>query len=145
MRKFFDENIEKIKLWKHKTIEKSISFLNINKNIINKYIFIFILSVAAIFLMWSCCVIYDMNKAGFQDITENYLYVPDLTGLHESDAIGQLKQDGFKNIKVIYIIDQFTDDGLVVKTNYHIMEQVKKEEEIIVYVCDKSLYQKKQD
>jgi hypothetical protein len=81
-----------------------------------------------------------LNNAGRDDTYESYLLLTDVTGYSEEDAIEKLRNIGFVNIKRSYIIDQFTEDGCVVKTNYHINSQLKPDEEIILYICDKSLY-----
>lgn len=80
-----------------------------------------------------------LNNAGRENPYENYLLLPDVTGYEEKDALTTLKEAGFVNIKRSYIIDQFTQDGCVVKTNYHINSQLKPDEEITIYICDKSL------
>ena len=70
---------------------------------------------------------------------DNYIFVPYLEGYDEEDAIQILKDKGFLNISVKYIIDQYTPDKCVVKTNKHLNYKSRPDEEIIVYVCDKSL------
>lgn len=80
-----------------------------------------------------------INNVGRENISDNYALLPDITGFYEEDAINHLKELGFSNIQREYIIDQFTEDKCVIKTNYHINSLIKPDDEIIVYVCDKSI------
>ena len=80
-----------------------------------------------------------LNNAGRENPYANYLLLPDITGYEESEAVDTLKNIGFVNIKRSYIIDQFTQDGCVVKTNFHINSELKPDEEITLFICDKSL------
>ncbi len=80
-----------------------------------------------------------INTVGRDHTYDNYLLLPDVTGYTEDGAVDKLRESGFVNIKRQYIFDQFTEDGCAVKTSYHLNAQLLPDEEIIVYVCDKSL------
>lgn len=80
-----------------------------------------------------------VDNIGRNDTSENYVLLSDITGFNENDAINELKELGFYNIQKEYIIDKFTEDKCVIKTNYHINSLLKPDDEIIIYICDKSL------
>lgn len=87
--------------------------------------------------------IYRSNKKESNNIKlEGYIMLPDLTGMQEEEGIMELQEEGFENISVKYIYDQFTSDGRIIKTNYHIRSILSPEDEIIVYVCDESIIKK---
>jgi len=69
---------------------------------------------------------------------DNYIFIPDITGYDENDAIEKLEKLGFLDLNVEYIIDQYTPDGCVIKTNKHIKYKSRPDEKIIIYVCKKS-------
>ena len=108
----------------------------------NKKIFIiliFIIIFIIIFLLIKAPLLNFINNAGRNDVSSIYLLLEDVTGYSEEDAISLLKNQGFVYIKREYIIDQFTEDNCVVKTNFHINSYLKPDEEIVLYICDKSL------
>lgn len=81
-----------------------------------------------------------VNNSG-QPQTSGLLLLTDMTGYTEEDAMNKIRDIGFVNIKKEYIYDQFTQDNCVIKTNHHINSELKPNEEIVVYICDKSLLQ----
>jgi len=82
-----------------------------------------------------------IENMGREDIHKGLILLTDVTGYTEDDAIEQIREMGFVNIKREYIYDQYTQDGCVVKTDHHINSELKPDEQIIIFICDKSLIQ----
>lgn len=98
-----------------------------------------ILLVLIVFILCRKPFMKFVNETGRDNTYENYVLLEDVTGYSEDDALEALREQGFVNIKRKYIIDQFTEDKCVIKTNFHINSYLKPDEEIVLYICDKSL------
>ena len=114
------------------------------KNLTNKQkkqitAFILVVILLLIILFFGKPFLKYINEVGRDNPYENHLLLPDLTGYYEDDAINELKSIGFVNIKREYIVDQYTVDGCVVKTNHHINSLLKPDEEIKIFICDEDL------
>ena len=94
--------------------------------------------IALLAVLWNPISNY-INEAGRDHSRDNYLVLPDVTGYTEEDGMEMLRESGFVNIKKEYIYDHYTQDECIVKTNEHIRAQLRPDEEIIVYICDKTL------
>lgn len=94
--------------------------------------------IVLLFILWKPISEY-INEAGRDHSRDSYLVLPDVTGYTEEDGLEMLRKSGFVNIKKEYIYDQYTQDECIVKTNEHIRAQLRPDEEIIVYICDKTL------
>lgn len=95
-----------------------------------------IAAVVAVSIIIACISIFGgttKKEAG------GLILLGDITGYTEEDAINGLREDGFINIKREYTYDQFTQDGCVIKTDHHINSQLKPDDQITVFICDKSL------
>lgn len=98
------------------------------------------ITAAVLFLLiFAVPVIRMVNNNGNPNQPSGLLLLTDMTGYTEEDALDKIHDIGFVNIKKEYIYDQFTQNGCVVKTNHHINSELKPNEEIIVYICDKAL------
>lgn len=100
--------------------------------------------IVLLFALIAGPLVHFVNNSGNPNQPKGLLLLTDMTGYTAEDAIDNIKKIGFINIKKEYLYDQFTQDGCVIKTNYHINSELKPDAEIVIFVCDKSLIQEEE-